>query len=323
MSLISIKPFVDKLPNMGLEKYKQALFEGTSHKLTIWLKEYVAGSGIVIAVTGLNEMSPDVVSLPKEEKDAKIADIRKTVASLEGSLASNYLDVKSKDFWKDVKLLKPDNTSFWSSIKITASNEDVYLDPNNPEDIIRIHAIQAGGFPEIAPSLEIAHSSQKRYRFYLDKHEDTVKETTKSSIKEARAGVLLIDLYDNNINKLRYICKAIDANSTQYKKTTPNEVLFGNMDEYIKGGADRKLKTNADNFIKIADLPMETLMLRALVKDATYHSFLTFRNGQIYESGTDSAMGNSVLEVVEFLKNPLNDNIYQRLSKKVEPFWNN
>lgn len=323
MSQISIKPFVDKHPNMGLEKYKQVLFEGTSHKLSIWLREYVSGSGVEVAVTGLNEMSPDVLALPEETKKAKIAAIRKIVSELEMILGSNQVDVKSKDFWKEVKTLRPDNNVFWNSIKIIPSNDDVFLDPANPEDIIRICAIEAGGFPEIAPSYEVAKTSQKKYRFYLDKHEETVKETTKSSIKEARAGLLLLTMYDENINKLRYVCKAIDANSTQYKKNTPNEVLFGNMDEYIKGGADKKIRTNADNFIKIAELDMATLMLRAIVKDATFHSFLTFRNGQIYESGTDSAMGSSILEVVEFLKNPLHDGIYQRLLKRVEPFWSN
>ena len=159
----------------------------------------------------------------------------------------------------------------------------------------------------------------------MDKFEETIKETTKVSISEARAKVQLLDIFDNNINKLNYICKSIDANSPQYKKSTPPLVLFGNMHDYIEGklgGIQQRESGNAANFIKIAALDMETLKLRALVKDASFYGFLTVRSGQIFETGNDTPLGYNLVEVVEFLKNVLHDAILQRLMSKIQKYWN-
>lgn len=310
---------------MGLEKYKQVLFEGTSQTYPIWFREDVAGSGLARPITGLNEFAPELNLLSDEDKKAKIAQIRETVATLEGTLASNKLEVKDPKFWEKVKVLKPDNAAFWKTISITVSNNDVFLEKADTTDQIRIFAIEAGGFPEIAPSFEAAKNGQKKYKFYLDKFEDTVKETTKTTISEARAKAVLITLYDENINKLRLVCKAIDTDSVQYKKTTPNEVLFANMETYINGfssGVTRKNTGSAENFLKIAKLEMDSLILRALVKDCIFHGFLTARAGMIFETGSDSELGYSIVEVAEYLKNPLHDATYTRLLKKVEKFWN-
>lgn len=324
MSTIAIRPYSNASPNMGLEKYDQVLFEGTSNTVPIWAREDVAGSP-ARWITGLNEFAPELLKLDEETKAAKIKEIRTAVAFLEGALASNRIDVKDKDFWSKVKQVRPDNHKFWHSISVTLSNNPSYLDPTEPEDLIKIFAIEAGGVPEVAPSYEAAKNGIKKYRFYLDKTEATVKEKTKSSINEKRAGAILVELLDNNFNKLFYVTKAIDPNSSQYKRSTPPEVFFQNMNEYIDGiikGTAKKNPANAENFIKIAQLDMETLKLRAIVKDASFHGFLQVRSNQIYEALQDTPLGYNITEVVECLKNPLNDAILKRLMDKVEKFWN-
>jgi hypothetical protein len=43
------------------------------------------------------------------------------------------------------------------------------------------------------------------------------------------------------------VCKVIDGNSTQYKKTTPNDVMYDNMDKYINGElVDKDKKKHAE-----------------------------------------------------------------------------
>lgn len=324
MSTIAIRPYVDKSANMGLEKYQQVLFEGTSNKVPMWAREDVTGSGNVRFITGLNEFAPELNKLDPETKAAKILQIRVAVKYLESALASNEVNIKDKDFWKQVKAVRPDNTDFWKKILIVASNSEIYLDPTDPEDLIKIFSIEAGGFPEIAPSLEVAKNSQRRYKFYLDKFEETVKENTKNSIAETRSKAILLELFESNINKLRYICKSLDVNSAQYKNSTPNEVLFSNMHDFIDGivpGVSKKNLANAEQFSKTSKLDMETLKLRAIVKDASFYGFLQVRSGQIFESLHDTPLGLTVAEVVEFLKNPLNDAVLQRVMTKVEKHW--
>ena len=307
---------------MGLEKYKQVLFPGASHKLTMWAKEDVSGSGNMRYITGLNEMAPELNKLSGEEKDAKVAQIRQVIKVLEGALASNPMDVKDKKFWENVKMVRPDNVDFWKNIHIIVNNDPLYLDATAPDDLIKITSIEAGGFPDIAPSLEAAKNSQKVVRFYLDKYEDTAKSNVTLSLVEDKAKATLIHLYEENLNKLNYVCKVIDPNSPQYKKSTPSAILYSNMRDFIEGKMEgTSKKESAKRFNDIAALDMETLKLRSLVKDATFYGFLKIRSGQIYEGSFDTPLGYNVTDVVEFLKNPLNEPILERLLKQVEKHW--
>ena len=323
MSKIAIRPYFENSPNMGLEKYKQVLFQGTAHTQEMWAKEDVPGSNIFRFITGLNELAPEVVNLPDEEKQAKITEIRNKIAYIEGILVSNKLDPKDKPVWDKVKMLKPDNIGFWGTIKVAAGNDPIYLDAKDPSDLIKITSIEAGGYPDIASSLEQAKKSPKKPKFYLDRENITAVSVTKSTISEARAKALLVQMYDENINKLRFVCKAVDANSTQYKKSTPNEVMFGNMSEFIDGKMEGTPKKEcAAIFLRKAELDMETLKLQALAKDSSFYRILAVRNGQIYEGNTDTALGYNIADVVEFLKNPLNDAVLERLLSQIEKYWN-
>jgi V8-like Glu-specific endopeptidase len=76
-------------------------------------------------------------------------------------------------------------------------------------------------------------------------------------------------------------------------------------------------------FLDTADKDMETLKIRAMVKDATYYKFiLTKADGFIYDSQSSALMGRTPADVVEYLKNPLNEEILVNLIKKVEKYWN-
>ena len=106
-SKISIKPYFDaRSENMGLENYGLSLFDGIKHQEQLACLEI---NGISRYLTGLNEFAPEIKKLPKEKKEARIRQIRESVADLEAELASNILDPEDKDFWNKVKLLKPGN----------------------------------------------------------------------------------------------------------------------------------------------------------------------------------------------------------------------
>ena len=68
---------------------------------------------------------------------------------------------------------------------------------------------------------------------------------------------------------------------------------------------------------------METLKLRAIVKDATYYKYISPRgDGFIYHMQSGTMLGKTPTDVVEYLKNPLNDQILIDLQQKVEKTWN-
>lgn len=324
-SSISIKPYVDpSISNMGLERYNMALFEGVIQEESIIYLD-PTGSGKRRYITGLNEFAPEVQMLSVDEKEAKIKDIRECVAIIERYFG-NSLDVTDKDFWSKVQTARPDNYDFWEKIIIRLSNDPIFLDPKNDiYDLIKLKAIEAGGFSMIASSLDdVRKKASKGVKFYLDKFEQTA--TIRTEVKKLRNAALaaLDRLYKTNIDKLFLVCKVVDDNSAQYKKSTPIDVLYDNMDRYINGETvETNKKKTAVRFSEIADLDIEILKLRAIVKDATYYRLIAIKgDGFIYHVSSNTLMGKNPSDVVEFLNNPLNEEILKHLLKNVESFWN-
>mgnify|MGYP006872851612 CR=1 FL=1 len=307
-STLAVRPFIDTMnSNMGLEKYEMVLFEGVFHEEQLACLE---NNGIKRYVTGLNEFAPEIKQLDEDEREAAIKQIRMTVAQLEKELASNVLDPTDEHFWNKVKLLRPDNDEFWSKIIMRFGNEPIYLDPaNDPYDLIKLKAIEAGGFSAVVKNLEVARTSPVPPKFYLDKYEETA--SVRTEVKKLRNKALseLQKLFDKNTNKLFYVCKVVDGNSTQYKKSTPLDILYDNMDKYINGETvDKDKRKTAERFLDVCLMDMETLKLRSLVKDANFYKIIATRaDGFIYHMKSSSLLGKNSSDVVEHLKNPLNE----------------
>lgn len=322
-STIAIRPYFDPMvDNMGLQKYGLSLFDGAFHEESIACLEI---NGIKRYLTGLNEFAPDVKELELEEQEAKVKQIREVVAQLEKELAANVIKADDPDFWNKVKLLRPDNNEFWDRIKIRCGNDPVYLEPSkDPYDLIRLYAIEAGGFSIVAKSLEEARRMPVPPKFYLDKLEETASIQTEVKKIRNKALAELQKLYDKNQNKLLYIAKVLDPNSAQYKKSTPNDVIYDNMDKYINGDlVDKDKRKTGQKFLDAAGLDMETLKIRAIVKDSAYFKFISTKaDGFIYHMKTGTMMGRTPSDVAEYLKNPLNEEILVDLQKAVEKYWN-
>jgi len=320
-SKVSIKPYFDaRSENMGLENYGLSLFDGVKHQEQLACLEI---NGINRYLTGLNEFAPEVKKLSKEAREAKIKQIRATIADLEAELASNILDPEDKDFWNKVKLLKPDNNEFWNKIDISVGNEPLFLNMSDPYDRIKLHAIEAGGFSLVAKSYEDAKNKPRPPKFYLDKDAETVSSRTEYKKLRNKALSELQKLFDKNSTKLFYVAKVVDASSAQYKKSTPLDVLYENMDTYIHGeGAESNMERAVNGFIDVVNSDMESLKIRSIVKDSSFFKYIvTKSDGHIYHNKKNVMLGRNVSDVVEFLKNPLNEDILDDLTKSCETYW--
>lgn len=320
---ISVRPYFDaNIPNMGLEKYGISMYDGVMHEEAL---ACIEANGVSRYLNGLNEFAPDVVlEEDPEVKAAKIKDIRETVANLEKAFASNIIDPKDTDFWNKVKRLKPDNHDFWGKISIRCGNQPVVLDSKDPYDLIKIRAIEAGGFSGVAKSYDHARAMTQAPKFYLDKFEETVASKNEPRKLKNKALSELQKMFDKNTNKLFYVAKVVDGNSVQYKKSTPNDILYANMDKYINGETfEKNQRRAAQTFLDTTKSDMETLKIRALIKDATYYKYLALTgDGFIKHMESNSPVGKNPAEIVEFLKNPLNEKILDSLMHKIEVEWN-
>jgi len=321
---VSIKPYFDsQMSNLGLEKYGMALHDGVFHEEQLACIEQ---NGIKRYITGLNEFAPDVKMIKDPEaREAKIKEIRAVVSELERDLNANFVEPDDADFWNKIKLLSPSNYLFWNTITIRCGNQPIYLDPiKDPHAVIKLYAIEAGGFSILAKSYEDARARAVPPKFYLDKLIDTV--STKTEVKKLKNKALseLQKLFDKNTNKLFYVAKVVDGHSTQYKKSTPNDIVYDNMDKFINGeGVETNHKRAAQSFLDAAALDMETLKIKTLIKDATFYKFIAPKiDGFIYHIDTSIMMGRNPSDCLEFLRNPLNESVLISITKGVEKFWN-
>ena len=161
-------------------------------------------------------------------------------------------------------------------------------------------------------------------KFYLDTVQESLSTRTELSKIKNRALVALQKLYDSNTAKLIYVAKICDVDSVQYIKSTPNDILYENMDNYINGfGSESSKKKAASQFLEVAGLTMEDLKIRALIKDALYYRFITTKaGGWIEPIDSGIRLGKRPSEVLEFLKKPENDEALSSILEKVEPYWN-
>ena len=321
-SKIVIRPYFDATSeNMGLENYGISLFDGVKHQEQLACLEI---NGINRYLTGLNEFAPEIKKLSKEIREAKVKQIRVTVADLEAELASNIIDPEDKDFWNQVTLLKPDNHEFWNKIELSVGNDLTHININDPYDRIKLAAIEAGGFSLVAKSYEDAKSKPRPPKFYLDKEEETVSTRTEYKKMRNKALAELQKLFDKNSTKLFYVAKVVDATSTQYKKSTSLDILYENMDTYIHGdGAESNVERAVTGFLDVVNTDMESLKIRSIVKDSSFFKYISHKSdGHIYHTKKNALMGRNVSDVVEFLKNPLNEDILDDLTKECEKYWN-
>ena len=319
---IAIRPFFDsRTSNMGLEEYGMTLFDGVTHTEQLACLE---NNGVTRYITGLNEYAPEIKLLDPETKESKVRAIREAIAELEKELAANVIEPDDKDFWNKVKLLSPSNTDFWNKIHLACGNEPVYLDPKDPFDRIKLYAIEAGGFSIVAKSYDDARSKSVPPKFYLDKEEETVMVRTEYKKLRNKALSELQKLFDKNSTKLFYIAKVVDINSTQYRKSTPNDVIYENMDLYINGeGGETNKERAAKSFMEAANTDMETLKIKSIVRDSSFFKYIISKpDGYLYHSKSSSLLGRNVSDVIEYLKNPLNEDILKDLNAACEKYWN-
>jgi len=226
--------------------------------------------------------------------------------------------------WNKVVLLKPDNSTFWNRISIACGNQPLFLDPKDPYDRIKLFGIEAGGFSLVAKSFEDARSRPVAPKFYLDKTEETVMARTEYKKMRNKALSELQKLFDKNSTKLFYIAKVVDINSTQYRKSTPNDVIYENMDNYINGlGGETNMERAAKSFIETASMDMESLKIKSIVRDSVFFKYIINKaDGYIYHVKSNALLGRNVADVVEHLKNPLNEDVLKDLNTSVEKYWN-
>lgn len=338
VELLRIMPYLnpditdnDSIQAQLINKHHMVLHEGATQK------EYltcIERNGVKQYLSGLNEFAPEVQGITDpDKKSATIKSIRKNVAFLEQAMGANTIDSKlinsstretQKEFWDNVKIVHPNNHTFWDTVFVLAGNDPVFLNPKDPHDLIKICGIEAGGFSLISKSYEDARMSPNPPRFYLDKSTDTA--ATKTEVKKLKNKALasLSDLFDKNPTKLFYVIKNVDSsNSYQYKNSTSNDIMYDYLDTYISGaGYEKSAKKAAMFFNQVCELSEEELRIKAVMADAHFYKIIAMKGDSMYyHRASDTMLGKNSAEMISYFKDSMNAKVWQLVLDEVEVHW--
>lgn len=345
---LNIRPYTPveevRVEKMGLDEQGYTLFPGTHQVDRIGME---SKNGYYTYFTGLDEGASEIQSIEnKEQKFAKVRALREVIAFLENSISSNYLVNKAtcmdgygtKDdiFWANVKTFHSTGSdrfdakggripTYWDGVELTLSNDGVELDLTKGRDLIVYHAILASGLSMVAPSLQWA-INKPVYNFYLDMPEETTHIRTEYKKLRNKAGGYLDLLLDDQA-KLFFLCKLLaPINSLQYHRGGPSftvpDQMYEDLCNYIDGklGDDARLAT--ERFLEYHNMPIDVLKRRAIVKDAAaMHVIEPKGDGNLYYIKKNIRMGKTIEDIVAYLENTLNSEVWDEISEKVEKIW--
>lgn len=320
---IVIKPyFKPDIPNMGLERYGQVLFDGAEIVQSLRSKE---SNGVARYITGLDEFADSVKRIhDSKERLAKIKSIRNTVSILEFEIFANKVDPEDPDFWKKVSL-SPINEEYWKNVNLRIDNEGKILDPNDPKDLLIIYAIENEGFDDIAPSYEAAEKSSKPPKFYLEKRRDVRIEDGKLKELRDRAIFELFKIRMEAPQDLFILAKNIlPIAMGNYKIKDKVEIIYGDLSDYIEGVSVEKNKKQAPvRFLQWLQKDKEYLTIRAYVLEAIFlKHIITKADNKMYIYSTGSMLGGNIEEAIEHLKQPMNQRDLDTIQSEIDPIWN-
>lgn len=311
-SVVSIEPYCDpENKNMGLEKYGMSAFDGGAQVEDIG---YIQMGNKIIYLTGLDINAANIRNIEDpEEKAAKIAQIEEVVKYLE----------ESCNLGKGT--LNPDNQAFWKGITLTVeNNRRLDLDMKDPQDIIKYYAIKAGGFTPVAPDYHTAKTSNTIYKWYLEELAETA--AVKTEIKKERAGALgkLTEIFKKNQKTLTLVAKIVLTPDNQFKYNTSADIIYDKLYDFIQGDIVKtNKKLTPKQFMAAIELDKQTLFISALVKDGLFYKTLHRKqDGHYYNLETQAMLGKTEADIVEYLKNPLNQSELENLTARIEGKWN-
>lgn len=323
---LAISAFVDStMENMGLELHGQVVMPGGWHKEEMWIREI---SGIPRAVSGLDEFCPEILSIRDEAvKAAKIAAIRKEAAEIEQLIFGVSPDpsTKNKDFWAALNI-RSHNTKFFQNDRFTLqlSNSSRLLNIEDPFDRIIYNSIKAGGYHEVAPSLDEAKKNPTRYKFYLDQLELTAASNSELRKVKNEAKTILTGLLQNP-DKMVLIARNWDPQPCDYKKSTPTDTVYTNLDMAIDGEKWQKNKKKAaQDFIDISKKTTEELIIRSVISVATQLKLIAAKkDGFIWYMKDGINLGRTIEEVYQMLQNAVHQDIFRALQDECDNSLNN
>lgn len=224
------------------------------------------------------------------------------------------------------------NTTFWSgarvTLKITNSIfSNIFDDENNVEDLIFRMQVIGGGYSTIAPSLEIAERTGKK--FYLTGEDEFTEKNYEEEYGAKRKAIAALDelLESKGIDALLYLTwNTVDSNNG-FTKNTSKSVFEKTLMEFIEGkhvksGKKDCAKKFYDNYVEWKN-NKEGVIAKAVLNAAYHFGMLYMDEGKFKTSKRLTQLGSTLEDSLKILMKAEHQNEFIDLKKAVDEKLNN
>jgi len=245
--------------------------------------------------TGLDIHSPEILSLPKEEKDKAVEWIKQAKEELENLIGQpGYLDPTSDGWFSELATVLIETGQ---DLKIRVNGHDNYLRPSmsHRDKIALLVLANNPNFPQSKEDIKKPQFRDARYYLTTDDELQTVIETQLSDKKKIY--VHLNELFKEGANKNRPWEVAFYVGLIR-KKIGSISNLELNLHNAIESDKD-----TAKKFIEACEMSEEKLLLHNMFEKAILYGIVKYGKDDMYYRGSMNYR-NTKEGSIEFLEMP-------------------
>lgn len=269
-------------------------------------------------ITGLDPQDiKSNMSLTDDEKVVYLKLIEPAREKIKNSYGEDALDFTNQTFWN------PQRTT----LKITNTIFSNIFDDDNVEDLIFKMEVIGGGYSTIAPTLEIAERTGKK--FYLTGEDEFTEKTYEEEYGAKRKAIAALNelLESKGIDALLYLTWNTLNINNGFTKNTSKQVFEKTLMEFIEGkhvkyGKKDCAKQFYDNYIEWKN-NKEASIAKAVVNAAYHFGMLYLDEGKFKTSKRLTTLGSTLEESLKMLMRAENNNEFIEIKKSVDDKLNN
>ena len=274
--------------------------------------------GKVKFITGLDEQ--DVLSnivLTDDEKTVFKQLVEKAREKVEKTYGKEALDFTNRTFWNNQR----------TALKITNAIFSNVFDDENIEDLIFRMNVIGGGYTTIAPTLEIAERTGKK--FYLTGEDEFTEKNYEEEYGAKRKAIAALDelLETKGTDALLYLTWNTTDKNNGFTKNTSKQVFEKTLMEFIEGkhvksGKKECAKQFYNNYIEWKN-NKEGVIAKAVFNAARHFGIIYMDEGTFKTSKKLTQLSSNPEDSLKILMKAEHQNEFIEIKKAVDEKLNN
>jgi hypothetical protein len=224
--------------------------------------------------------------------------------------------------------LEPFNESFWKDLQLVINKKTTFLNlQTDPVHKLFYYLIKHGGFPEVAPSYDVAVEKDRPPRWYMIEPEQyaDISVADDRIINKAIAALESLD-DDKSFDDMFLVHKNLITPDRGITKRTPKSAIYKDLSDFIHGKIvktdKRRTPKQFVDTVKLITKDKKKLFVTAYVRDSVYFNFISHnQDDQLINTETKTKYGATVDQAIAKLSTPGMQDELDNIMNKVDKKW--